>query len=270
MQKIRTSLKPWLVFPLLFLIPMVSGLFFNYQSISGFISPALLLLITWLLYRSEGKSLRELGLTVRKSHLYFLLPGFLVGILYLSGALFLQAWTNGISISFNPKASYALVAAGILSFLPGVLNEELIFRGYCFKKSVEGLGRVWANLLFGLLFMIWHWIAWDAWGNWGLMAGAITTAFGHWLFATSLLGSGTLFLPIGLHLGNNWAARHLFLTGEGGKGEHNDVVFLLNNPNSVLSTTQTLFNYCIGIIYIIIFIWLIAKGLKMRTSFSQK
>lgn len=266
MKTIRTSLKPLLVFLLLCPIPMILGMLFDYQSILGFISPVLLLLITWLLYRSEGKNLGELGLTAKKSHLYFLLPGILVGILFLSGALFLQAWASHISFSFNPKASYALVAAGALAFLPGVLNEELIFRGYCFKNALGGMGTVRANLLFGLLFMVWHWIAWNAWGDWWLMVSATTTALGHWLFATGLLGSGTLFFPIGIHLGNNWAARHLFLTGDSGKGETTDALFLLHNPGADLPAVQTLLNYGIGVTYILLFIWLLKKGLKKRAG----
>lgn len=89
------------------------------------------------------------------------------------------------------------------------MNEELIFRGYSFKLTVDKYGVVTANVIFAILFLIWHWISWNAFGNYGLMLSAITVCFGHLLFSTSLLRSGTLFLPIGIHLGNNWAVKHL-------------------------------------------------------------
>jgi hypothetical protein len=38
---------------------------------------------------------------------------------------------------------------------------------------------------------------------------AVSIPVGHLLFATALLKSKTLWFPIGLHFGNNWATRHL-------------------------------------------------------------
>ena len=45
----------------------------------------------------------------------------------------------------------------------------------------------------------------------------ISIPVGHLWFATALQRSKTLFFPIGLHLGNNWATRHLI--SDNGNGE---------------------------------------------------
>jgi membrane protease YdiL (CAAX protease family) len=36
----------------------------------------------------------------------------------------------------NPNADYGLIAKGLLLALPGVLMEEIIFRGYCLTKAL--------------------------------------------------------------------------------------------------------------------------------------
>ena len=57
---------------------------------------------------------------------------------------------------------------------------------------------------------------------------AITIPVGHLLFATALLKSKTLFFPIGIHLGNNWATRHLITTIDNG-----DSFFFITNQRNI-------------------------------------
>ena len=45
---------------------------------------------------------------------------------------------------------------------------------------------------------------------------AVTIPVGHLLFATALLKSKSLFFPIGIHLGNNWATHHLISNSNSG------------------------------------------------------
>ena len=53
---------------------------------------------------------------------------------------------------------------------------------------------------------------------------------GHMLFAVAFHQSKTILFPIGLHLGNNWATRHLITSGE------SDTAFLyLRNPGPFAS-----------------------------------
>ncbi len=62
----------------------------------------------------------------------------------------------------------------------------------------------------------------------------VSIPVGHLLFATGLLKSKTLYFPIGLHLGNNWATRHLISSDNSGES-----IFFI--PNTVMFDTWTPF-----------------------------
>jgi hypothetical protein len=65
----------------------------------------------------------------------------------------------------------------------------------------------------------------DALQNTGqLIFLAVSIPVGHLLFATALLKSKTLYFPIGLHWGNNWASFCLI-----GYGKNENVIFTINN-----------------------------------------
>ena len=71
--------------------------------------------------------------------------------------------------------------------------------------------------IFSILFMLIHVLDENVLSNKGMIIMlAITIPVGHLLFATALLKSKTLFFPIGIHLGNNWATRHLITSGNSG------------------------------------------------------
>ena len=88
--------------------------------------------------------------------------------------------------------------------------EELAFRGICFKKTIQISSIAIANIIFAILFILSHWINLGAFGNPVMMTVLLITGLGHWLYATALLRSGTLYFPIGLHLGNNWVSLFVF------------------------------------------------------------
>jgi hypothetical protein len=71
------------------------------------------------------------------------------------------------------------------------------------------------------------------------MLSLFTTGFGHVFFAVALGRSQTLFFPIGLHLGNNWASKKLFALNMGqivDPTQANDSLFLTSAPASQFST----------------------------------
>ena len=198
-----------LVFITFVLLVMGFSIFLPYQTPAGYLVPLILLLLTWMLYKREGRSLSALGLGSRK---WKWLPiGLVCGVVFLAAALLLQLFWEGRSVQYNSGVHEGKALAAIFLFLAGVLNEELIFRGYCLQHLVARIGFWKANLLFAWLFMMWHWLSWNAWGNMTVMLFSVTTAFGHFLFATALYRKGTLFFPIGIHLGINWASYALFI-----------------------------------------------------------
>ena len=77
--------------------------------------------------------------------------------------------------------------------LPTAAVQELMFRGYCFKKTIEVSNVVIANIIFAVLFMLIHVIDRDVMKDRGqLIFLAVSIPVGHLLFATALLKSKTL------------------------------------------------------------------------------
>ena len=256
------------IFLLLFIIPMIlpmlPGPQFGRLSLGNILSPLVLLLLTRWLYQKENKTLSELGLNTTFANTLFLPIGLFLGILFFCGMLFLQFFQNSLKIEVNTQANVGLVFSGAFYLLFSVLNEELIFRGYVFQKTFEAIGIVKANILFAFLFIVYHWIALNAWGNYPLMLGLITTGFGHFFFATALMKSKTLYFPIGLHLGNNWAQRHLFSANMGGINTNpsNDTLFILSSAQQDNSLPMIFLNYTVTIFWFLFCTWLIWKGTR--------
>src|SRR5690349_16272136 len=72
-----------------------------------FIDVALLILVTWLMYRTEGKSLKEIGLNFTSKHLLFLALGILLGIVALAIENFIRMMYTGEHWSLNPSINNA-------------------------------------------------------------------------------------------------------------------------------------------------------------------
>jgi len=111
----------------------------------------------------------------------------------------------------------------------------LLFRGYLFKKTIETSNVIMANIIFSILFMLIHVLDADVLSNTGMIIMLVVAIpVGHLLFATALLKSKTIYFPIGLHLGNNWATRHLLNNDEFG----NSIFYI---PNTVMFETWSPF-----------------------------
>lgn len=92
------ALKIALVFLLFFFIVIACSMFFGYQTVGGYLAPCLLLFITWLLYRGEGKNLSELGLTFNKRNLSFLPLGLIIGIMVYGVGMLAAVFYQGLEI----------------------------------------------------------------------------------------------------------------------------------------------------------------------------
>jgi membrane protease YdiL (CAAX protease family) len=172
-----------------------------------FIDVTLLTIVTWILYRTEGKSLNELGLNITSKHLLFLALGLVIGIAALAGETLFRTVYTGERLTFSSTVNQGDLWKALYLVLPSVVVQELIFRGYLFTKTIEITGVIIANTIFSILFMLAHVLDKDALQNPGQLVFLIVSIpVGHLLFATALLKSRTLYFPIGLHWGNNWAS----------------------------------------------------------------
>ena len=191
-------------------------------------SPILLGIATWLLYKTDNKSLQEIGLNLSLKNISFLPLGILIGAMAFLAAKFARALYAGESFAISESVNYSTILYALYIILPTVVVEEFLFRGYLFKKTIDKSNVIIANIIFSILFMLIHVFDENVINNRGMMIFLIISIpVGHLLFATALLKSKTLFFPIGLHLGNNWATRHLITNSDNG----DSFLYTINNAS---------------------------------------
>ena len=219
-------------------------------------APLLLVLATYILYKWEKESLNAIGLNINVNNLSFLLLGILIGAFAFFGAKYLRALYNGETFEWSASIDYSAILLAFYFILPQVATEELLFRGYLFKKSIQVFNVVIANIVFSFLFTLIHVIDENVLSNLGMIIMlTIAIPVGHLLFATALLKSKTIYFPIGIHLGNNWATRHLI----SGSNSGDSILFIPNEVNFETWTpfiiTIILFNGFFLLVTIIIWKW---------------
>lgn len=195
---------------------VLSGLVYKFLPIKSyfpFVGEALLIGVTWILYRTDGENLSAIGLQPSLRNLTFLFIGLFIGISAFFVVTWLRTLYTGEAWHLSSTVDAVALAKSLYWMLPTVMVQELMFRGYLFTKTISRYGVVWANVVFASLFMLVHVLDRDVLRNPSqLIVLAITIPVGHLWFATALLCSKTILFPIGLHWGNNWAVVHLFGT----------------------------------------------------------
>lgn len=176
-----------------------------------------LLIATWILFKSDKESLNSIGLNFKRKNLAFLPLGIFIGAVAFLIAKYLRAIYSGEVFNISDSLNYQNILLGFYIMLPMVAVEEFLFRGYLFKKTIEISSIIKANIIFSILFMFVHVFDNGVINNIPMIIfTVITIPIGHLLFATALLKSKSLFFPIGIHLGNNWATNHLITTNNDG------------------------------------------------------
>jgi len=191
-------------------------------------SAILLGIATWLLYKTDNKSLRAIGLNFSLRNISFLPLGVFIGAITFLATKYARALYTGESFAITETVNYSNILYGLYIILPTVAVEEFLFRGYVFKKTIEKSNVIIANVIFSILFMLIHVFDENAMNNSGMMIFLIISIpVGHLLFATALLKSKTLFFPIGIHLGNNWATQHIITDRQTG----DSLLYITNNAS---------------------------------------
>ena len=193
----------------------------------------ILLALSWLLLRLEGKGLVVLGLDQPGLRLRQFGAGFLVAGLAVVMQQLGHAAVAEVSWRLNPAADAALLVRSVRWNVNSVLYEELLFRGYLLYQAIRLLGARRAVLLDAAVFGIYHWFSYGIVGNPVMMAFVflLTGAFGFML-AQAFARTTSIALPIGLHLGWNVVSYVGFSTGPIGPG-----LFVPGNGVARLETT---------------------------------
>ena len=156
--------------------------------------------------RLERATLASIGLRLDARFLRLWAVGSLVGASLLAMTAFLVWLGGGFDLALVQTADGGAAALWKITrtLLPLAVFEELTFRGYPFQRALAALGARRALVLFGALFAIVHL------PNPGLDRQTFVLALANLFMASMMLGlcwlrSGSLALPIGVHLGWNWA-----------------------------------------------------------------
>jgi uncharacterized protein len=177
------------------------------------------LIISWLLlWFIFKKHLTVLGFKPTKNRLQNLGVGLIIAAtccaLYhtMTTAFANNSWTFNKSVSSNAllkSSRYALIS---------VLYEELIFRGALLYIAISILGTTKACIISAVCFGIYHWFTFNVFGNpWMMLIVFLMTAIVGFSWAFAFAKTGSLYLPIGLHLGWNFIQTVVFSTGYNGQ-----------------------------------------------------
>ena len=159
----------------------------------------------------ERKPFRSVGFHLNARWARDLALGTLGGMLIMAATALALLARHGFHWERNPNGSLAGILLGFLIFLVVAINEETIYRGYPFQRLIENLGPWPTQILLALLF------AMDHWGNPGIRDAApalkawttLNIALAAVLLGLCYLKTRSLALPIGVHLGWNWAQGNL-------------------------------------------------------------
>jgi hypothetical protein len=228
-----------------------------YFPYTGFL---LLVSATWLLYRTEGKSLAAIGLDITLRNFLFLFGGLLLGVSAFAVSTYSRTMYTGERWHFTPNINWLQLGWGMVLILPTVATQQLLFRGYAYKKTAEVSNVIMANLVWGIMFASYH----DIWGNLIILPfNILSFLISHYVFGTALLRSKTLYFAIGIHLGHNWSSQYF----HGSKPSDISLFYITDQKNFNSWSAYLIFwlTYNLGYILLALILWK-WRGMAARTS----
>lgn len=171
----------------------------------------LVVLVTWLMFRTERKNLNALGFNVQPKNLLLIPTGLILGIGLFFLSFYVGTFVVGGNIVHNTEVDRVELLKRFWQVFPTAAVQDFIIVGYCYYKMIQLTNKRIATLVFGIFFITLH----DVWyGNFAnSLFYALSLFIGYLMFSTALLRSGSIWLPIGIHWGNNFANSYLFTYG---------------------------------------------------------
>jgi uncharacterized protein len=173
----------------------------------------------WICLRLERLPLAAMGLSINRRFWAELGLGAIAGVSMLGLAASVVWALDGFHFVRSPGGTVALLLKGGWLMLGVALFEETLFRGYAFQRAIKGIGPMRAQILFAVVFCVMHL------PNAGMNGATMVWAMLNIFLASLMLGycylrTGSLALPIGVHMGWNWASSSLGLgvSGNGSDG----------------------------------------------------
>ena len=198
----------------------------------------ILLAVSWLLvWLFEKGNLSVLGLNPTKKRLSYAFILFIVAGICCSTGYLMRMYFAQQTFPLNQKISAGLVFTGLWLNLKSVLFEELLCRGAGLYILVKKTGKRTGILISAIVFGVLHWMNTGVFGDVTQMAIVFSfTFFMGLLLAYAFVQSGSLYLPIAIHLGWNLVQNFLFPDGPFG-------ISVLVNPAAQPEVTVSYFIY---------------------------
>jgi membrane protease YdiL (CAAX protease family) len=225
---------------------------------------ASLLVITLICLYLDKQKLPYIGLNLSIKNLRYSVIGILIAIVFTFFGIFISGLSTHIRFGINSAPDYSYILSGLftLSF-PFVAIEELLLRGFAYRKMIELTNLSITNIVFCIAVVVFHWYWWNIFGQPERMFLATITASGHLMLAYAFLKSKTIYFPFTLHLFGNWTANYLISSNLPPKS-----VFTIDASYAVFSSFQPYINFGIGIfvnilLMLVIYFWF---GKQSRTN----
>ncbi|WP_257458431.1 CPBP family intramembrane glutamic endopeptidase [Archangium lipolyticum] len=177
------------------------------------------LVATWVCSRLERTSLAAQGFAISGDSCRDFGLG-LAGGTGLVGLVALGVWLlDGFHLVRTPDGAASNLLKSAWTMLAVALFEETLFHGYAFQRAIRGMGPLWSQLVFATIFSLAH--PFDPGMNGSVRVMAMLNIFlAGWMLGYCYLRTGRLALPVGVHLGWNWALGSLGfgVSGNASKG----------------------------------------------------
>ena len=219
----------------------------------GVLTAALAILVYgWVVRRTERREPAEVARSTARSGLT---KGTLLGFGMFAVVIANIAFLGGYHVDGFGSASGALAILGVM--VAAAVTEELLFRGVLFRIVEERTGTWIALVLTGLLFGLIHLLNPDA-SLWGAIAIAIEAGF---MLAACYAATRTLWVPIGLHFGWNFAAGGIFSVVVSGNGDSKGLLDASTSGPAVLTggafgPEGSLYTVAAGVVMTAAFMWI--------------
>ena len=167
----------------------------------GVVSSIALILLTLVMVRRDGRTLRDVGVGFSARSVPRFLAGFVIGLAsYALLIAVIAGLVGGLSLRPVPSIDWSGVALTLTTLLALASMEEFGFRGYPLRALVPTLGPWAAQALVAVAFAATHILY--GWSLQSIVFGVLPSAF---LFGAAALASGGLAMPIGVHMALNVA-----------------------------------------------------------------
>ncbi|GAA3392263.1 CPBP family intramembrane glutamic endopeptidase [Cryptosporangium minutisporangium] len=206
----------------------------------------------WVVRRTERRAPVEVA---RKGAGGALVRGVLIGVGMFGAVILNIAFLGGYRVAGFGSVTGAVALFGFM--VAAATTEELLFRGILFRIVEQRIGTWLALILTGLVFGLSHLFNPHA-SLWGAIAIAVEAGG---MLAAAYAATRTLWLPIGLHFGWNFAEAGIFGTDVSGTDAPDGLLDgVMSGPvlltGGEFGPEASLYSVLAGALLTIVFLWL--------------